>query len=236
MAKQMTLQSFSHLESMVSKPTWKEVLLELISSNRIDPWNIDLTELSDAFIRKVKEMEKMEFGVPANIILASAILLKYKSDYLKFLSYQSELAEFDAQPVETGPLDIEALPEISFAARIPPKRQVSLEELVVEMERVIKYDTEPRLRVPRGTIVDFEDLELPDNDIERDIEDILARVEKNSDSEGWSMFSGLRGNADLQQTVYLLLCLLYLVQRGAVDLRQDEMFGEIFIRFLGNKK
>ena len=94
MATQMQLPSFSYLETMVSKPTWKEILLDLISTNSIDPWNIDLVTLADAFIKRVREMERMDFMMQANVILAASILLKYKSNYLRMLSYQSDMTEF----------------------------------------------------------------------------------------------------------------------------------------------
>lgn len=40
----------------------------------------------------------------------------------------------------------------------------------------------------------------------------------------------------MQHTVYTLLCLLYLVQMGSLDLKQDKLFGEIFIYLKDGKK
>lgn len=235
MATQMQLQSFSHLESMVSKPTWKDILLELISSNSIDPWNIDLVELSDAFIKKVREMEKMDFVLQANVILAASILLKYKSGYLRFLSYQSEIPEF-ASDGEPAALPGEEYPQLALSSRIPPKRQVTLEELIGEMERIIKYDETERVHIPRGSIVETMDMELPDRDIEADMERILGMVRQNTDSEGWSLFSRLTGGMEMRDTVYTLVCVLHLVQEGLLDIRQDIMFGEVFIHLMRQEK
>jgi segregation and condensation protein A len=227
MATQMQLTSFAHLESMVSKPTWKDILLELISSNRVDPWNIDLVNLSDAFISKVREMEEMDFAVQANVILAASILLKYKSDYLRFLSYQSELDEFPAAEEEAEPIG--ELPALEMSARIPPRRQITMEELIGEMEKLIKYDNVERIRVPRGSIVDTIDLELTEHDLENDLGRIIDSVKKHTDMEGWSLFSNVVKGYDVRQTVYTLLCLLYLVHQDKLDLKQDKIYGEIFI-------
>ncbi len=226
MANQMQLQSFSHLESMVSKPTWKDILLELISSNSIDPWNIDLVSLSDAFIKRVREMERMDFVLQANVILAASILLKYKSNYLRMLSYQSELPQFEP---EEAPSIVEEYPELTLSSRIPPKRQITLEELIGEMERIIKYDESERVHIPRGAIVETLDMELPDRDIDADMDRLMASVGENSDSEGWSLFSKLTSGMGMRDTVYTLVCVLHLVQAGKLDIRQDEMFGEVFI-------
>jgi segregation and condensation protein A len=225
------IQSFSYLERMVTKPTWKEILLDLIASDSVDPWNIDLVVLSDAFLKRIKEMEKMDFVVPANVILAAAILLKYKSNYLKFLNYQSELPEFMPEAEASG-AGVEQLPLLTLSSRIPPKRQITAEDLLGEMERMIKYDTGERVSVPRGSIVEIVDLELPEHDIEHDLSDVLERIRAGTDSEGWSLFSRLTEGYDLRRTVYTLLCLLHLAQNESVDLHQDEIFGELFVRML----
>ncbi|MCI0503581.1 segregation/condensation protein A [Candidatus Micrarchaeota archaeon] len=222
------LQQFSYIENMVSKPTWKDILLELIASNSIDPWNIDLITLADGFIRKVKEMERMDFVVQANVILAASILLKYKSDYLKALSVQTEIPEFAAAD-EAGFPEPEALPQLTLSSRIPPKRQITLDELVSEMERIIKYDEVERVRIPRGGILETIDMDLGERNIEEDMALTMAQVRENTDSEGWSLFSRLIAGRDMRDTVYTLLCVLHLVQLGSLDLKQDKMFGEIFI-------
>lgn len=227
MAAQMQLTSFSHFETMVSKPTWKDILLELVSSNHVDPWNIDLVDLSDAFISKVREMERMDFVIQANVILAASILLKYKSDYLKFLSYQSDLAEFPAAEEEREP--VEEVPQLTLSARIPPRRQITAEELITEMEKIIKYENVERVRIPRGSIVETVDLELNEHDIESDLGRVLEKIKQNTDDQGWSLFSMLTKEGDIREKVYTLLCLLYMVQNGSIDIRQDEIFGEIFI-------
>lgn len=231
MASQM-FQSFSTLESMVSKPTWKDILLDLMASNSFDPWNIDIMEISDAFIKRVREMESMNFILQANVILAASILLKYKSNYLRFLNtQQADMTDF--LPEEPEPIDQDSMPKLTLSSRIPPKRQITLDELIDEMEKVIKYDQMERVVIPRGSITETVDLELPERNIEDDMKDLLVRIKESRDSEGWSMFSLLVEGRNQQQMVYTLLCLLHLVQTDSIDLRQDKLFSEIFIHYKG---
>jgi segregation and condensation protein A len=229
MASQM-FQSFSTLESVLSKPTWKDILLDLMASNSFDPWNIDIMEISDAFIKKVREMEDMNFILQANVILAASILLKYKSNYLRFLNAQ-QADMMDFIPEEPEPVDQGEMPQLTLSSRIPPKRQITLDELIDEMEKVIKYDDTERVRIPRGAITETVDLELPERNIEDDMRDLLVRVRDSRDCEGWSMFSHLVEGRDQQQIVYTLLCLLHLVQTDSIDLRQDKLYEEIFIHY-----
>ncbi|MFH1520761.1 MAG: hypothetical protein ABID61_03890 [Candidatus Micrarchaeota archaeon] len=233
MANQLQIHSTQYFESMVSKPTWKDILLDSISSNSIDPWNIDLLALSDAFIKKVRDMERMDFVLQANVILAASILLKYKSNYLKIFNYQTEITEF--VPEETDHIAISEIPALAFASRIPPKRQITLDELIGEMEKILKYDNVERVHIPRGAIVETIDMELSEHDIERDMDLLLTDIHSNTDGEGWSLFSRITNGADPRQTIYSLVCLLHLVQFGHVDIRQDKLYGEIFIQSLNKQ-
>jgi chromatin segregation and condensation protein Rec8/ScpA/Scc1 (kleisin family) len=48
----------------------------------MDPWNIDVAKLADMYLRAIKEFKQMDIKVSGKFILAAAILLKMKSDYL----------------------------------------------------------------------------------------------------------------------------------------------------------
>jgi segregation and condensation protein A len=212
MASGLEARPFNYLENIVEKPTWKEVLLDLIHSNSIDPWNIDIHQLADAFMKKVKELESVDFALEANVILAAAILLKYKSEYLRTINIDpnQQTALDDYMPDERVSFD--EIPQLTFASRIPPKRQITLEELMGEMERIIKYDDENRIKIPKGSIVDTVDLELSEHDVDHDIEQLYEKIKSNTDSQGWSLFSSLTKDKPMREVVYSLLCLLYLAQ------------------------
>ena len=69
----------TNLISLIDVPEWKSILLDLVSSEKMDPWNIDIVELSEKYLQKINSMELMDLRVPANAILASSILLRAKS-------------------------------------------------------------------------------------------------------------------------------------------------------------
>jgi len=222
-----------NIESIVQKPTWKQILLDLIDSKRLDPWNIDLLAVADGFMKKVQEMHKPDFVIHANVILAAAILLRYKSDYLKFLQYQSTVPEFAGEP-DPMAFEGEVIPQLSLASRIPPKRQITLNELVEEMERIIKYESSDRMlpRLPKGSVDEIVNIELNEFDIEKKMNELLNTIHSSVDSEGWVLFSKIVANQDKTETIYSLLSVLHLTQERKIDLLQDELFGEIFIHFL----
>lgn len=230
MATQTNLDSFSSIEKIVSRPTWKEILFDLIHSRGIDPWNIDIVKLADAFAEHVKKMSHIDFGMEANVILAASILLKYKSETLKAFAYPPDPIQETLDGYAEG--EVELIPTLALASRIPPKRSITLDELLGEMERVIKYDTTERIKVPKGTISETFDMEVSEQNLETDLTTVYEKAKAAVDTEGWALFSRISANQDVRAIVYTLICLLYLVQRDMVDLRQDEMFGEIFVKIL----
>ncbi len=158
------------IESMVAKPTWKQILMDLILTERIDPWNIDICTISDRFLAKVREMKKLDLLIPANVILAAAILLRYKSGFLRL---------YDPQPMqETLPVEesyaMEEMPQLVISSRIPPKRQISLEELTQEIESVIKYENNVYVPKHKGGIEETVNFTLTQEDIEKKMDDVSS--------------------------------------------------------------
>jgi chromatin segregation and condensation protein Rec8/ScpA/Scc1 (kleisin family) len=187
-------------------------------------------------MKKVKEMEQLDLLVQANVILAAAILLRYKSDYLKFLQYQEQMTDYipDDEPF----LNSDEIPQLTLTSRIPPKRQVTLEELVNEMEQIIRYESDERLiRKPKGTIDEVVNFKLEEQDIETRMNEITNKIKGSIDEEGWTLFSRLLKNRnDNIELIYALMSILHLTQKETIDIKQDKLFGEIFIRLLQNRK
>ncbi len=212
------------LESLVNKPTWKEMLYGLIESKKLDPWNIDIVALSDGFLKKVKEMEKLDLMVPANVILAASILLRYKSQVLVVEEVRPVEAGYDEQS-DYQPDDI---PQLTLSARLMPKRQITLDELVVEMEKAMRYDTERPVK-KKGQIDMIVELPVSGMDIEKKMDEVLIRLHELQDADGLVMFSHLANGSGI---LHSLLAVLHLAQKNHIDIRQDEFFKEIFIRIV----
>lgn len=218
------------LPSIVRKPSWKQLLCELVASERLDPWDIDITKVADGFFKMVKAMEKTDFHIPANIILACAILLKYKSNALKIFEEPTEAFE------EPEPLVFEdegEIPALRIKARIPPKAHITLNELIDEVEKAMSYDDAERAPRVRPKHRETVEITLPDYDIEKEMEHLYSRMKGEADSEGLVLFSSLVSQSTPTETVLTLSPLLHLAQEKAVGLKQDAMWGEIFIKVNG---
>ncbi|HMK46222.1 MAG TPA: segregation/condensation protein A, partial [Methanocella sp.] len=51
-----------------------EILLEMARNGEIDPWNIDIIDIVDRFLRKIEEREKIDLRVSARTLLYASIM------------------------------------------------------------------------------------------------------------------------------------------------------------------
>ncbi len=219
-----TKESKIDLERFVSEGTWKDLLIELVKKNKLDPWNVDIVEIVDKYIEAVKELKIMDLRIPANIILAASILLHFKSEAL-YLEIEGEKIEQDQESsIERAMPEI---PELSFRLRIPPKRKITLNELIQALEEAMKLKEAKEQKKIES--IDFP-IKFEKKDIEEELRNVMEKIKRNADKKGMTTFSFLSKlfNPD-DVLISLFVPLLYLMHRGKVILLQEQFFGEIII-------
>ncbi len=219
------------LEEIVQRPTWKEVLLDLILKEELDPWDLDLVKISDIFLKNIKEMGKIELYVPANMILASAILLRYKSTILNF--NEPEIAQETLE--EHIPIEKPQIEEITPLLRAMPKRPITLNELVEEIDNIIKYQ-EKREIIKKEKLDSILNLKIESENLEKKMEIIYDAIISEINKENRAFFSKIiTGKNEKRDVVFALLSVLHLTQENKIDIEQKEFFGEIEIYALEKK-
>ncbi|MEM3416104.1 MAG: segregation/condensation protein A, partial [Candidatus Micrarchaeaceae archaeon] len=121
------------LEGLIREVTWKDILIDLVRKNKIDPWNIDIVEIVDKYIEEIKLMKILDLRMPANIILAASILLRFKSETIELEEEKVEAAD------ETGTIQRQ-MPtyELVPRLRLPIKRRVTLQELLEALDEAMQ--------------------------------------------------------------------------------------------------
>jgi len=220
--KQMEIVDF------VAKPTWKEFLLELISSEQLNPWDIDLVDVAEKYLNAVRQLQALDLRIPANVILASSLLLRFKSEAL---SLEEEPVVFEEAPEEFVPIQ-EEIPEL-MRRGIVRSRKMTLDELISAIDKVISDDfTRPIISKPAKLL----NIVLPEQDMHDTIKKVYDKLLAKKDSANMLLFSDLLEEETNDNFVFYLLPVLHLMQDERVFLWQDEMFGEIFIRIVLNEK
>ncbi|MBI2445061.1 segregation/condensation protein A [Candidatus Micrarchaeota archaeon] len=214
------------LASFVVQPTWKELLIELVSTEQMDPWDIDVGLVAQKYIERVRGMQSMDLRVPANVILAAALLLRFKSEHLIVED------EPDADTFEEAALRDEVLPELVFRVNRPRRRRMTLDELMKSLEDVIRKG---RKSAPPRTFFPAMLIEVPELDMDQKMQKVYDKVIQQQDSEGIVLFSNLLDERNAEQVARHLLPVLHLVQDHKIHAWQDHFFGEIFIKILDGK-
>lgn len=225
--------------------TWQTMLYELVRTERMNPWDIDIALLAQKFFELIKIMKEMDFRISGKIILAAAILLKIKSVRL----LDKDLLAFDQlfveQSDEESLLDDvegdyagehEILKNVELIPRTPQprKRKVTIFDLVDALQRAVEVK---RRRIMRD--IPPLELEIPKKkiDISAVIKDVYGRIVSFfAAGKGKLTFAELCPSEDREDKVHTFIPLLHLTTQRKIDLYQYQHFGEIEIALLGKEE
>ncbi|HEY3422940.1 MAG TPA: ScpA family protein [Methanocellaceae archaeon] len=205
-----------------------EILLELAKNGEIDPWNIDIIDITDKFLKRISDPDLRASG---RTLLYASILLRMKSDILVNAPPQEE--EFYDEPYEVNQEDY---PLLEPRLRNVAARPVTLQELINELQRAVATKDLAHMRKsiklerpPRKTLEEV--LSLAHNeDIERSILDMTAILDTEFAYREFVMFSELVKDNTPHGIVDIYLPLLFLATRKYITLTQEVIFEDIFIR------
>ena len=74
-----------------------EILVEMAQSGKIDPWNIDIADVTEKYLQTIVEIRSNNLKLTGRTLFFAALLLRIKSDVLEginFLDPESEEPEF----------------------------------------------------------------------------------------------------------------------------------------------
>lgn len=219
--------------------TWKDIIYNLIKTEQMNPWDINVVLIAEKFLKTLEEMKKLDFRISGKIILAAAFLLKIKSDKL----LTEDLAFFDdlindnpeefLDELEAPQEFIADTPTLSIKTPQPRKRKVSVYDLVEALEKALEtgvkrsiknhYIKKPQLKIEKK-----KDISVVITEVYEKIKETLKNVENVT-------FSQLTPGEDRHDKVFTFIPLLYLEAQKKIFLNQLEHFGEINIDLLDIK-
>ncbi|MCX9087114.1 MAG: ScpA family protein [Candidatus Methanoperedens sp.] len=214
-------------EDILGEPI--EILVNLAKNGEIDPWNINIVELTDKFLKLVDELEKMDLRVSGRTLLYASILLRMKSNAIVEVEEPQE--EID---LESDNFEISDYPVPSMPLRRYSKRPVTLEELLTELKKAEAFEKKRLNRVDnkkdeiRATLEDVLSV-AHDEDIESRIGKMRLILNELLEKQKSIKFSDLSSPLDRTGMLMAYLAILFLATRKEIWIEQEEFFGEIFI-------
>lgn len=230
---------FMNLVFKEDEITWQTIIYELIKTEQMDPWDINVSLLSEKYIDMLKKLQQMDLRLSGKVLLAAAMLLKIKSERFlgEDMAYFDNMMSGDDLDLEEDSMDVverkkltkEDFEKMRLIPKTPQPRQrkVSVYDLVdalqkaleVKKRRNILSRVEAQVRLPQNHI-----------DISEIIRTVYEKVQFHFEDKDKLTFAELINNSDKKEDkVYTFIPLLHLSNQRKVDLLQDNHFGEIEI-------
>lgn len=227
-----------------------EILVQLAERGEIDPWDIDLLEVTDKFLAALDKSPRENLLNAGRAIFFASVLLRLKSDILLNISNETLLASqqtdnffpedellFQEDGVHLDLTKLESFLVRSSLSKQQRKRKISLNDLILALQQAEEEEERRALRAELKaqrafTIIAPETpedlLELAqEEDLEEVVEQIEAITQEHLTSEVPITLSFLANILGNKQKPFLAL--LFLAHSQKVVLEQKEMYSEVYI-------
>lgn len=121
-----------------------EILVSLAKTGKVDPWNIDIVDITDKYLTQLFQMKSQNLRLTGRTLLFAAILLRLKSNILENI----DINEFEG--VEENELELN---DDDFEADYPQDYNTNN---VISIDEVLQRRTSVRLN--RSRVVTLKDL------------------------------------------------------------------------------
>ncbi|HVP94749.1 MAG TPA: ScpA family protein [Methanoregulaceae archaeon] len=226
-----------------------EILVQMAERGEIDPWNIDIVEVTDRFLSELGRRKELDLRISGRTLFYAATLLRMKSEHLEQLALDVDLEfsddmgedsedefRFDINGEESqhlGPVDrLEREIKRRLERKEFRRHPVTLYELITELKNAEKEERRrQRLRsYGPDEFYDAEDIVSIAHE-ERYQESALHVLEAcrdcSSSAEGITLAELTSRTGWTVPEVYIPL--LFLMFEGDITLEQEDFFGELFI-------
>ncbi|MEK6871828.1 MAG: segregation/condensation protein A, partial [Nanoarchaeota archaeon] len=230
------------------KPEWQAIIYELINSQQLDPWDIDLVVLTQKYFEKIFELEEHpDFYISSKVLLAAALLLRIKSEILlhHYIRSVDEIL-FGKKTekkvvIERITIDEGDLPLLIPRTPMARLRKITLSELMEALNKAISTETrriKREIAIKRAHRLSYIDIpQFRRIDIKDRIKAFYIRILKvvgpaamnqvvNQDQKvSYSSLTGL----EKEQKIACFLPLLHLSNTRKLWLEQEKHLDEIWI-------
>ncbi|MEK6926789.1 MAG: segregation/condensation protein A [Nanoarchaeota archaeon] len=217
---------------------WQEIIYDLINTEQLDPWDINISALTDKYMEKIQKLEEADFFVSSKVLLAAALLLRIKSEILlnKYIKSIDEILFGNKQelrkPLERIELE-EEIPELIPRSPIPRFKKVTLQELIESLNKAITTENRRiKKEIIKSSALREIGISLPKKTINiRDkikavYESILSHLKKQEKHK--VSFTELAGESK-EEKIASFSPLLHLENQKKVWLDQEAHFEEIYV-------
>ncbi|ALV62829.1 Segregation and condensation protein A [Thermococcus sp. 2319x1] len=201
-----------------------DILLQLVTMGKVNPWNIDIVDLTEKYIERIREMQDLDLRISARAILAASILLRMKTEALLYGNEEEE------EENEEERIRVEVEPYVPPLRRV--ERYYTLDDLIEALMDALEEAEKKKPSMKKKVDIEEEIFVVDDFrvDIEKHVNRLYAIVkELYEETKEKISFWELIFDPTPKIIARTFLYLLFLANMGKVELIQEEPFGEIFV-------
>jgi len=126
--------------------SWQAIIYDLIKTEQLDPWDIDLGVLAEKYVQIIQQIEEADFFISSKVLLACSLLLRLKSEIL-INSYIQDLNDalygkkdekrYELERIE---IDEDELPILTPRTPMARHKKVTLKELMKALDHAINTE------------------------------------------------------------------------------------------------
>lgn len=126
--------------------SWQAIIYDLIKTEQLDPWDIDLGTLAQKYVETIQQLEDADFFISSKVLLACSLLLRLKSEIL-INSYIQDLndalygrkdeARYELERIS---IDENELPILTPRTPMSRHKKVTLKELMKALDHAINTE------------------------------------------------------------------------------------------------
>jgi len=126
--------------------SWQTIIYDLVRTEQLDPWDINLDVLADKYLLVIENMEESDFFVSSKVLLACSLLLRLKSEILlnKYIQNlddaifgRKEEKKYELERIE---IDEDELPTLVPRTPTPRSKKVTLKELMTALNKAVETE------------------------------------------------------------------------------------------------
>jgi segregation and condensation protein A len=219
--------------------TWQSIIFDLVKSEQIDPWDVDISLLTQKYLEILNRLKETNFFISGKVVMAASLLLKIKSN--KLLS--EDITNFDAliNPPEDDFFEADLfyqnqerinvdVPKLAIKTPQKRKRKVSVNDLIKALHKALEVNQRKVLRKIKEQSQRHPEIPKKTFDISSLIKEVFERIKNLFAKKEEITFTKIIPSESRDDKIKTFMPLLYLDHQNKINIFQEEHFGEIKIK------
>ena len=228
-----------------------EILVQMAKTGKIDPWNIDIIDVTDKYLSHLFEIKAQNLRATSKTLLFASILLRLKSnilegtDILDFEEQQDDDYEIvddeiieSYEPPKNNIISFSEVLQRRTSVKINRNRTVTLKDLIRQLEFYEKLEKKHSLKQmqerAQRRIRSYANLTAEDivnlaheEFIENSVKAIQTKLDKIFNTNKKVELNELISIGMNKISAYIAL--LFLTAEGKCDLEQEEFYSDLYV-------